>query len=316
LVPPSRDQSTRVRPARAHGGCPRKSLKTACYRVPLYGFRFKLRTLPEEQLPADVLAGDSEALAQLSEMEAIDYVVFGSVSSGPAERIVIQAAVWDRGANAIPVNEQETAFSLFETFHAADKLATRLLVAVSNQRSGFETVRLTTNERSERDRLAPGFAFFEPAMKPQPPVEPPRGGAEIETQVTATDGRPRPVMMRLQSGGGFLGAAGADFSPGNGLLRTGMVAGGTVLGDEATPAVAVAAAIEPTFGRLVTPVGVSSFLTADANAVTAAVGISLGLSVRFDRVIRELFFDNVIYFNAYPNAELPLVYLPALGVRL
>ena len=94
------------------------------------------------------------------------------------------------------------------------------------------------------------------------------------------------------------------------------MAGGSLKAEEPTPAIAAAVAIEPKFGRLVTPIGVSSFITADQNAVTAAVGASLGLSLRFDWIIREIFFDNVIYFNAYPDAGLPLVYLPVIGVRL
>jgi hypothetical protein len=69
-------------------------------------------------------------------------------------------------------------------------------------------------------------------------------------------------------------------------------------------------------GRVVVPIGVSSYVAVNADTVAIAAGVTAGFGVRFNRVIREFFLDNVIYFNTYPDAELPLVYMPVLGVRL
>ncbi len=161
----------------------------------------------------------------------------------------------------------------------------------------------------------------------RPPIDPsidapgrqtaPTEDPEVDDQSIVVDRGPRSVVFRMQSGGGFFGAAGADFYLGTSRrIRTGLVAGATVLDDEPTPAVAVSAAFTPTFGALATSFGVSSYLTADTEEATAAVGASIGLGIRFGRVLHELFLDNTVYFNAYPDAELPLVYMPAIGVRL
>lgn len=134
--------------------------------------------------------------------------------------------------------------------------------------------------------------------------------------VAQNERRPRLVAFRLQSGGGFLGAGGLDVYPGRGLFRAGIVAGGAVIAEQPTPAIAIALAVEPSAGRFVLPVGLSSYVSANSDTVTAAVGASIGLSVRFRRVLPELFLDNVIYFNVYPRAGLPLVYMPVIGVRI
>ena len=167
-----------------------------------------------------------------------------------------------------------------------------------------------------------------PAPTPEPPqpAEPDPTDPGVDSGVVEATGTPRSVVVRLQSGGGFVAAGGPDVYLFDRFLRMGMVLGATLSGGEPTPAAAATLAIEPRFGRLVTSLGVSGYATTDlagvswsdvsGAAVSAAVGATLGLGIQFDRGIDGLFFENTVYFNVYPNAGLPLVYMPALGLRL
>lgn len=168
---------------------------------------------------------------------------------------------------------------------------------------------------------APRPAPPAPTPDPPQPAEPDPTDPGVESGVVEATGTPRSVVVRLQSGGGFVAAGGPDVYLFDRFLRMGMVLGATLTGGEPTPAAAATLAIEPRFGRLVTSLGVSGYATSSLdtiswNAVSAAVGATLGLGLEFDRGIDGLFFENTVYFNVYPNAGLPLVYMPALGLRL
>ena len=165
------------------------------------------------------------------------------------------------------------------------------------------------------------------APRPEPrPAEPDPGDPGTGSAVVETTGTPRSVVVRLQSGGGFVAAGGPGVYLFDRFLRMGLVVGGTLAGGEATPAAAATVAIEPRFGRLVTSLGVSGYAVSDlagvswsdvsGASVSAAVGVSLGIGLDFDRLIDGIFLANTVYFNVYPNAGLPLVYMPALGLRL
>lgn len=325
---------------------------------------FDVRPVPRETIPPAVVAGESVALAQFARAEVADYVMFGSVSKDLDERIVIEMAVWDRGADSVALQARQTASSLFDTFSVADDLALRFLSAFSGRRIAFGSIQLEPDGWDEGsytvlvdgmeiavdtplvprvligDRRIEVMANNGPEAGavlvsqlvtvreaestplaftfPNPEMERPSSEVPIAPTpaVAPVENRSRLVALRLQSGGGFLGAGGLDFYPGRSSVRMGIVAGGTLIAEEATPAIAVALAVEPSAGRLILPIGVSSHVTATSDAVTAAVGASMGIGVRFYRVLHELFLDNIIYFNAYPNAGLPLVYMPVIGVRL
>lgn len=230
-------------------------------------------------------------------------IAFGSIQLEPNG--------WDEGSYTVLVDGMEIAVDtpLVPRVLIGDR---RIEVVANNgPEAGAVLVNdLVTVREAESTTLAFNF--------PYPDTETPSGDVQIAPTPAAsqTEGRTRLVALRLQSGGGFLGAGGLDFYPGRGLVRTGIVAGGTVIAEDTTPAIAVALAVEPSAGRLIVPFGVSSYVTATSDDVTAAVGVSLGLGIRFRRVLHELFLDNIIYFNAYPRSGLPLVYMPVIGVRL
>lgn len=230
-------------------------------------------------------------------------IAFGSIQLEPDG--------WDEGSYTVLVDGMEIAVDtrLIPQVLIGDR--TIEVMANNGPEPGAVLVsELVTVREAESTPLA--FTF------PEPEMETPSG--EVQSPpipaVTQIDSRSRLVALRLQSGGGFLGAGGLDFYPGRGSVRTGIVAGGTVIAEEPTPAIAVALAVEPSAGRLILPIGVSSYVTATNDAVTAAVGVSMGIGVRFRHVLHELFLDNIIYFNAYPTTGLPLVYMPVIGVRL
>ena len=231
-------------------------------------------------------------------------IAFGSIQLEPDG--------WDEGSYTVLVDGIEIAVdtpAAISQVLIGDRVVT--VVANNGPDPGSILVReLVTVREAESTPLA--FTFPEPEMEtPSSVVETPPAPA-----VTQIDSQSRLVALRLQSGGGFLGAGGLDFYPGRGSVRTGIVAGGTAIAEEPTPAIAVALAVEPSAGRLIVPIGVSSYVTATSDAVTTAVGVSMGIGVRFSRVLHELFLDNIIYFNAYPSAGLPLVYMPVIGVRM
>ncbi|GEM_PF-6514512 len=103
---------------------------------------FDVRSIPSERIPPDVIDGDPNALEAFAEAETMDYIVFGSVKQGDDDAIVIEAAVWNRGAGAVTVDETRTATSLFDTFTVADELAVSFLSAFSGQRIAFGSLQL------------------------------------------------------------------------------------------------------------------------------------------------------------------------------
>jgi|GEM_PF-5498853 len=247
------------------------------------------------------------------------FVLEGEVAVQPRPPEQIESSADESGATP---DELEivlvSAGNLVSVASPNDPIEVRAIDAIFRaeiERDSFRTPSLRSRVpgRSPDDGETPSL------VRPNVPEDPEsdgQGERDMEEQVVRVERAARSLVSRLQSGGGFLAAAGADLYLGNGLVRTGIVAGGTLLAEDPTPAVAVAAAFEPRFGRLVASFGATSYVTADTEDVTAAVGASLGVGFRFNRVLRELFLDNTIYFNAYPAAELPLVYMPAIGVRL
>ena len=160
-----------------------------------------------------------------------------------------------------------------------------------------------------------------PEITPQPPEAAPEGPDPTDADAVQAPGTPRSVVFRLQSGGGFVAAGGPDVRLFDRFFRIGLIAGGTLTGAGLAPAAAATVAIEPRFGRLITSLGVSAFATSALDAtswttVSTAVGATVGIGLEFDRFIDSLFFDNTLYLNVYPNAGPPLVYMPALGLRL
>lgn len=103
---------------------------------------FEVRELPAEEIPAAVLRGNLSALRSFSTQQTMDYIVFGSVRSS-GDGFDIDAAVWDRGAGAVTVQESGRADSLFDTFGIADQLAVEFLSAFSGQRIAFGEIRVT-----------------------------------------------------------------------------------------------------------------------------------------------------------------------------
>ncbi|HKK49496.1 MAG TPA: hypothetical protein VJ932_10395, partial [Alkalispirochaeta sp.] len=69
------------------------------------------------------------------------------------------------------------------------------------------------------------LAFTFPGPGSVQPSAPPPGEMPIGPEVIPAGAQPRALAVRLQSGGGFLGAGGLDFYPGRGMVRTGLVAG-------------------------------------------------------------------------------------------
>lgn len=160
-----------------------------------------------------------------------------------------------------------------------------------------------------------------PEITPQPPEASPGGPNRTGAEAVQTTGARRSVGFRVQSGGGFVAAGGPDVHLFDRFFRVGLIAGGTLTGVGLAPAAAATVAIEPRFGRLVSSLGVSAFATSALNGisfttVSTAVGATVGIGLEFDRFIDSLVFDNTFYLNLYPNAGPPLVYVPALGLRL
>lgn len=228
-------------------------------------------------------------------------IAFGSIELEPAG--------WDEGSYTVIVDGMEVAADTAVVPQVLIGERTVEVVANNGPEVGAVLVsRVVTVREAESASLA--FTF------PAPPPVPPEREDGILGEVPAEAERSRAIAFRIQSGGGFLGAAGLDIYPGRGRLRTGLAAGAAFGATDPIPAITVAIAIEPSIGRVVMPIGLSSYVTADAEAVTAAAGLSLGVGIRFDRVLHEIFLDNLIYFNSYPTAGLPLVYMPVIGVRL
>lgn len=103
---------------------------------------FDVRELPAESIPPAVVSGDVAALRTFAAEQTLDYIVFSAVRS-TADGFGIDAAVWDRGADAVSVRESGTATSLFSTFDVADDLAVQFLSAFSGQRIAFGQIQLT-----------------------------------------------------------------------------------------------------------------------------------------------------------------------------
>lgn len=263
--------------------------------------------------------GVSVIATRAGEVRDTIFVLEGEVAVQPRPPEQIESSADDSGAAP---DEPEivlvSAGNLVSVASPNDPIEVKAIDAIFRaeiERDSFRTPILRTPApgRAPNDGDSPSL------VRPGAPVDPedePEREPSIDEQVYRVETAPRSLVLRLQSGGGFLAAAGADLYLGSGRVRTGIVAGGTLLAEDPTPAVAFSAAFEPQFGRFVTSFGATSYLTADTEDVTAAVGASLGVGLRFNRVLRELFLDNTIYFNAYPDAELPLVYMPAIGVRL
>lgn len=233
-------------------------------------------------------------------------IAFGSIQLEPGG--------WDDGSYTVFVDGMEIAVDTPVVSPVLIGDRTLEVKANNGPEAGAILVRDVVTVR-EAEPTTVAFRFPDPRID-QPGEESPPGVAPGEPEVTHGGELPRMLTLRLQSGGGFLGAGGLDFYPGRGIVRTGLVAGAAFSAEAPIPAVSVSAAVEPTIGRIVLPIGLSSYVTANAEAVTAAVGGSVGLAIRFNRVLHELFLDNVIYFNSYPTAGLPLVYMPVIGVRL
>jgi hypothetical protein len=170
----------------------------------------------------------------------------------------------------------------------------------------------------ERDAIRSRMLQPSPADRPidRPDVEPSEPDRSDVTEIAVpAGGALSRVVFRAQSGGGLVAAAGPDVYSRSGIIRFGIVGGATFAGERTIPAVAANVSLEQTFGLFAGALGVTGYLAADSDAVTAAVGPTLGLSLSIGRRA-SLFLDNTIYYNAYPDASLPFVYSPALGVRL
>jgi hypothetical protein len=111
---------------------------------------FDVRELPAESIPPAVVSGDVAALRTFAAEQTLDYIVFSAVRS-TADGFGIDAAVWDRGADAVSVRESGTATSLFSTFDVADDLAVQFLSAFSGQRIAFGQIQLTPDAEGENE---------------------------------------------------------------------------------------------------------------------------------------------------------------------
>jgi TolB-like protein len=146
---------------------------------------------------------------QLAEAGLVDYVVSGAVSRGDDGRIVIEITVWDGNTGAVAVLARESTSTLFETFAVADDLRARLLPVLGSDRASSETIVLDETRRESAGR-AGSPTILGPEVTPDPPgVDPP-----MDVPLQGFESRPRSLVLRLQSGGGFVGAGGLDVYPG------------------------------------------------------------------------------------------------------
>ena len=171
------------------------------------------------------------------------FVLEGEVAVQPRPPEQIESSADESGATP---DELEivlvSAGNLVSVASPNDPIEVRAIDAIFRaeiERDSFRTPSLRSRVpgRSPDDGETPSL------VRPNVPEDPEsdgQGERDMEEQVVRVERAARSLVLRLQSGGGFLAAAGADLYLGNGLVRTGIVAGGTLLAEDPTPAVAVA----------------------------------------------------------------------------
>jgi len=88
---------------------------------------------PEEAVsPSEV-----DGAAQLAEAETLDYVVFGSVRAREDAATVFSISVYSRETQAVTLQREAVADSLFATFEVADALSAEILEAFTGRRIAY-----------------------------------------------------------------------------------------------------------------------------------------------------------------------------------
>ncbi len=93
------------------------------------------------------------AAASLAETEQLDYVVFGEVSVRNDGTTVFSLSVYSREEDAVTLERDAVAVSLFDTFDVADELAAELLGAFSGQRIAYGRIDLVNTAATAGEYL-------------------------------------------------------------------------------------------------------------------------------------------------------------------
>ncbi|MFO8043267.1 MAG: hypothetical protein R6U25_08705 [Alkalispirochaeta sp.] len=97
--------------------------------------------------PEGEAAPGATEVAAYAERERMDYVVFGEVSADAESETRFSLSVYSREADAVTLEREAVARSLFDTFSVADELSAELLGAFTGQRIAYGRVEL----RNEAD---------------------------------------------------------------------------------------------------------------------------------------------------------------------
>lgn len=97
--------------------------------------------------PEGIAAPSATEVATYAERERMDYIVFGEVSADAESETRFSLSVYSREADAVTLEREAVARSLFDTFSVADELSAELLGAFTGQRIAYGRVEL----RNEAD---------------------------------------------------------------------------------------------------------------------------------------------------------------------
>lgn len=128
--------------------------------------------------------------------------------------------------------------------------------------------------------------------------------------------RPRgPIALDALAGGGAYGVAGIRYGFARGLMSF-AVLGGVTNAQGLAGAGLLRLTVEPLNWRISPSASIVALAVSDLESLTLSAALSAGVALRFDRIIRSIYVENLFYVNTIPWSPFPIVYRPAVGITL
>lgn len=140
--------------------------------------------------------------------------------------------------------------------------------------------------------------------------------SDLPTAQTTWQLRERGVFsVDLLAGGGSYGAAGPRFALLKNRLHVGVLVGATDA-DGTKPVAMPRVSLLPINRRIAPSLSAFGHIVTDFRNLTVSAALSPGLEVRFNRLLRSVYIENLLFVNLVPWTGLLFVYRPAIGVTL
>lgn len=131
------------------------------------------------------------------------------------------------------------------------------------------------------------------------------------------EGKQRLVYLDVQTGGGTLGAAGVNLAFLDRHLRCSVLAGAGYATTGVKLAGVARASLYIGKGVFAPSFSLTALSITDFDIFSLSAGASIGFEIRFKKVLTAIYLENNILANVVPyNGLFPLIYMPAVGVKL